>query len=104
MQIHLFYLYLKNQTFQVVLEQLAKLEKTSAENLVLLLQDRTLKFYDTPLSVNLTVTDILGKHLNKKEDLVIFFIHNLVLNVFYLRFPQNNTGHSRAHSSYRGRQ
>lgn len=50
----------ENQTFQQILDELAVLEQTSSENLVLMLKDQTLKFYDTPLSVNLKTTDILN--------------------------------------------
>jgi hypothetical protein len=49
-----------DQTFQPILDALAVLEKTCAQNLVLVLNDQALKFYDTPLSVNLKITDILN--------------------------------------------
>jgi hypothetical protein len=51
---------MKNETFQTILDELAKIEKTNAENLMLMLSDKPINFYDTPLSINLRVTDILG--------------------------------------------
>ena len=50
----------KNDTFQVILDELAKIEKANAENLLLVLSDKPVNFYDTPLSINLKITDILG--------------------------------------------
>ena len=54
---------MKNETFQTILDELAKIEKTNAENLMLMLSDKPINFYDTPLSINLRVTDILGNYV-----------------------------------------
>lgn len=50
----------KNQSFRIIFENLAKIENTSVENLVLMLKERIINFSDTPASVNLKAYDIIG--------------------------------------------
>ncbi|RNA35654.1 NFATC2-interacting -like [Brachionus plicatilis] len=49
----------KNQSFSVVFENLAKIENTGVENLVLMVKDQIINLSDTPASINLKAYDII---------------------------------------------
>lgn len=54
---------LKNETFLKIYETLAAKHSTSAENIMLMLKDRTISYKDTPSSINLKIYDIIGQFL-----------------------------------------
>ena len=65
----------KNDPFKKVYEDLAKLEKTNIDNLVLMLKDKKINHTDTPKSINLKVYDLIGNSS-------CLFFSNLVYALF----------------------
>ena len=53
------YLVLKNDKFQVIFENVARVENTQADQIVLMLKERIIGMSDTPASVQLKVYDII---------------------------------------------
>jgi hypothetical protein len=51
---------MKNGTFEEIFEKLAKLENTQKEFLILSVEDRLIKFNDTPASIKLKTFHIIG--------------------------------------------
>jgi hypothetical protein len=51
------------EKFRKIFEDLALVENTNMENIVLMLRERVISFNDTPFSIDLQVCDIIGRFI-----------------------------------------
>ena len=83
----------QNEPFKKIFEDLAKIENTQMETLVLMLAEKILQFSDTPASVDLQIGDILGRKLNE-------IILNLFISLKKLRLWKSGKTNSGKNQNY----